>query len=350
MTILDGASRVAVLVEPTRFEIRSADIPSPADHEVVVRVSECGICGSDLKMYAGTHAFMRPPIVMGHEISGTVEAVGSTVPLTPGTAVTVFPPIGCGRCLHCRNGQEQLCATMEFFGGQRAGGLADFIVVPASHVLPIPPEVPASLRVLIEPLAVAVHGVNRGAVSAEESAVVIGAGAIGFFTALILRRLGLQQIVVVEIDPRRLERAEKLGFRAVDARREPAPEAIIRAVRPEGADCVFECAGSQETITTALAVARKGGRAVIVGNAPPRLELDGLALQRGDRSLIGVLMYDLEDFTTAMGYLADGLLDGIPPDELVTRYSLERIGHAFVQSKTGQLASLKAVVDVDGGS
>jgi L-iditol 2-dehydrogenase len=235
---------------------------------------------------------------------------------------------------------------MEFFGGQRAGGLADFIVAPSSHVLPIQPSVPPELRVLIEPLAVAVHGVARGAPEAHERAVVIGAGAIGLFTALVLRRRGLEQIVVVEIDPRRLRRASELGFLVVDAAHEDTMDALARLVRPEGADCVFECAGSQETIATALTVARKGGRAVVVGNAPPSVEIDGLALQRGDRSLIGVLMYDLRDFETAMSYLADGLLDVIPMDELVTRYTLERIADAFADSKSGELASLKAIVEL----
>ncbi|MHB8643866.1 MAG: zinc-dependent alcohol dehydrogenase [Gaiellaceae bacterium] len=339
-------SRVAVLVEPTRFEVRSVDVPVPREDEVVVRVDECGICGSDLKMYAGTHAFMRPPIIMGHEIAGTVEAVGTAVELEPGAPVTVFPPVGCGECLHCRTGHEQLCASMEFFGGQRAGGLADFIVAPRSHVLPIPANVPPELRVLIEPLAVAVHGVARGAPEKGERAVVIGAGAIGLFTALVLRQRGLEQIVVVEIDPRRLRRAEELGFVVVDAVTEHPEDAIARLVRLEGADCVFECAGSQATIATALAVARKGGRAVVVGNAPATIEIDGLALQRGDRSLIGVLMYDLSDFQTAMSYLADGLLGAIPMDELVTRYALERIADAFADSKSGELTSLKAVVDL----
>jgi threonine dehydrogenase-like Zn-dependent dehydrogenase len=117
-------------------------------------------------------------------------------------------------------------------------------------------------------------------------------------------------------------------------------------VRPEGADCIFECVGSGETISTALAASRKGGRAVVVGNAPAGLELDGLALQRGDRSLIGVLMYDLADFVEAMDSLAEGLLDDLPAAEVITRYSLERIADAFSDSKTHELASLKAVVEL----
>ena len=283
MTGVSTEPRVAVLTAPTRFEVQLRDVPAPGPGEVLVRVEECGICGSDLKMYAGTHAFMRPPIVMGHEISGVVERVGDDVDLELGTPVTVFPPIGCGDCFHCRNGREQLCETMEFFGGQRAGGLADLVVIPQTHVLPIPPEVPAELRVLIEPLSVAVHGVARGAPLADERAVVIGAGAIGLFTALVLRTRGLREIVVAEIEPRRLQRAEALGFIPADAARESLPDAVARLVRPEGADCVFECAGSQDTIAAAIIATRKGGRTIIVGNAPPMIEIDGLALQRGDR-------------------------------------------------------------------
>jgi (R,R)-butanediol dehydrogenase / meso-butanediol dehydrogenase / diacetyl reductase len=123
-------------------------------------------------------------------------------------------------------------------------------------------------------------------------------------------------------------------------------DAVSRLVRPEGADCVFECAGSQDTIAAAINATRKGGRTIIVGNAPPMIEIDGLALQRGDRTIIGVLMYDLADFGTAMDLLADGILDGIAIDELVTHYSLDRIGDAFADAKSGRLAGLKAVVDL----
>lgn len=339
-----AAPRVAVLTEVSRFELRPMSKPTPLADEVVIRVGECGICGSDLKMYAGTHAFIRPPVVMGHEISGVVEASGASAGLAAGTPVTVFPAVGCGGCFHCRNGQQQLCESMEFLGGQRAGGLADFVVAPSTHVLAIPPEVPEQLRVLIEPLAVAVHGVARGAPEAGERSVVIGAGAIGFFTALVLRRLGLEAIVVAERDPARLQRAKSLGFIPIDAVRASIPEAVARLVRPEGADCVFECVGSQDTIAGALAATRKGGRTVIVGNAPATIEIDGLALQRGDRTLVGVLMYDQADFVTAMNLLAEGLMADVPSEGIVARYSLERVADAFADSKSGRMPSLKAVV------
>jgi len=338
--------RAVVLTAPKRFELRKLRTPSPGPDDVVIRVDECGICGSDIKMYAGTHAFMRPPIVMGHEIAGTISMVGAGVELAEGTPVTVFPPVGCGTCFHCRSGREQLCEEMEFFGGQRAGGLASHIVVPASHAVSIPSEVPADLRVLIEPVSVAVHGVTRGAPALEERAVVIGAGAIGLFTALILRHLGLQEIVVAEIDPSRLVRAERLGFIPVDTSREMLQHAVARLIRPEGADCVFECAGGQHAITSAILATRKGGRTIVVGNAPPTIEIDGLALQRGDRTIIGVLMYDLADFVTAMNLLSEGLLDGLTTFEMISRYTIDHVANAFRDAKSGRLTGLKAVVEL----
>jgi L-iditol 2-dehydrogenase len=347
--VVEGArvtGRVAVLAAAERFELREADAPAAGAAEVVVRVRECGICGSDLKMWAGTHAFMRPPIVMGHEIVGVVEEVAPGVALERGVVVTVFPPVGCGACFHCARGREQLCEEMEFFGGQRAGGLADYVVVPASHVLPIPDTVPDELRVLIEPLSVAVHAVARGAPAKADRCVVLGAGSIGLFTALVLRSRGVGDVVVSDLLADRRRRAAEAGFATIDPTSEGLPDAVTRLVRPEGADAVYECVGSQLTIAEALAATRKGGKTVIVGNAPADLRLDGLALQRGDRSLIGVLMYDLRDFETAMRLLAEGLMDPLDATSLVARYRLELVGEAFRDAKGGTLHALKAVVEL----
>jgi threonine dehydrogenase-like Zn-dependent dehydrogenase len=338
------ASRVARLASPEQFSIEETSTRGPGDGEVAVRVLECGICGSDLKMWSGTHAFLRPPLVMGHEIYGRVEDGGNST-FTTGTPVAVFPPVGCGRCLHCASGREQLCEEMEFFGGQRPGGFADLVVVPTANTLPIPSLVPERLRVLIEPLSVAIHGVTRGSPTAEERAVVLGAGTIGVLTALVLRSYGLDHILVFDPVPERRNYAVRLGFETADPAAEPISGAVHRIVRPEGADCVFDCAGAGPGVLgEALAATRKGGRTIVVGNAPATLELDGLALQRGERSLIGVLMYDLADFRTAMDLLASETFANLDADDLIARYSLDQIGDAFRDAKSGQTPSLKAVV------
>jgi len=336
--------RYAMLAGPKQFAVDQRPTPEPGHGEVRVRVHDCGVCGSDLKMWAGTHAFLRPPLLIGHEIYGTVDSLGPGAQLDIGTPVVVFPALGCGHCYHCLVGRQQLCADMRFFGGQLPGGLADHVVIPEANLLVVPDGVPEAQRVLIEPLAVAVHGVARAGVRTGESAVVLGGGAIGLFTALVARDRGCDPVLVSEPSAVRRERATALGLSAFDPAVTPLAEMVAEQIRPEGADVVFEAVGSGETIGAALAATRKGGRAVIVGNAPAAVELDGLMLQRGDRSLIGVLMYDLADLTEAMRLLADGLLAALPEASIVQPFTLEQVGAAFTTAKDGSLEAIRAVV------
>jgi L-iditol 2-dehydrogenase len=334
-----------MLEAPKRFAIASLPVPEPGEGEARVRVRDCGVCGSDLKMWAGTHAFLKPPILIGHEVYGTIDELGSgTNGLGPGTPVVVFPPVGCGHCFHCRSGRPQLCADMRFFGGQLPGGLAEHVVVPEANLIPVPASVPLHERVLIEPLAVGVHAAKRAAVVAGETGVVLGAGAIGLFTALAARARGVERLLVGEPSSARRERAERLGLDSFDPRETPLADAVAERILPEGADVVFECVGSEETINAALAATRKGGRAVVVGNAPATVELDGLALQRGDRSLVGVLMYDRQDLVDAIELLEGGLLGELPEDDVVQPFTLDDVGDAFAAAKDGTLDAVRAVV------
>ena len=336
--------RYAMLVAPAEFTVDRRPADTPNRGEVRLRIRDCGVCGSDLKMWAGTHAFLRPPLLLGHEIYGRVEAVGEgSVLFDVGADAVVFPPVGCGECFHCLRDQPQLCAEMRFHGGQLPGGLAEHLIISERNLLHVPTGIPEPQRVLIEPLAVGVHAVVRAAGEPGEAAAVIGAGAIGLFTALVARARGLD-VIILEPSATRRARAAMLGLTAVDAGSTPVEQAVAELIRPEGADVVFECVGSGDTIAGALASTRKGGRTVVVGNAPPKLQIDGLALQRGDRSLVGVLMYDRTDFTEAMDLLAGGLLAALPESALVQRFSLEEVGTAFTASKDGTLNALRAVV------
>jgi L-iditol 2-dehydrogenase len=337
--------RYAVLEAPRQFAIEAGPVRAPNTDEVRVRVHDVGVCGSDLKMWAGTHAFLRPPLVIGHEVYGTVEQVGGAANgLAVGTPIVVLPPVGCGTCFHCGSGRPQLCADMRFVGGQIPGGLAEHLVVPAANAIAVPDGVPAHQRVLIEPLAVGVHAVARSAIEAGETAAVLGAGAIGLFTALAARAKGVERVLVGEPSAARRARAEALGLETFDTEAISVEEAVADRIRPEGADVVFECVGSEATIQAALASTRNGGRAVIVGNAPPAVSIDGLALQRGDRSLVGVLMYDPGDLLTGMDLLAAGLLDALPEASLVQPFTLDDVGAAFAAAKDGSVAAVRAVV------
>lgn len=337
--------RYAMLETPKHFSVGHRSVPEPAEGEVRLRVHDCGVCGSDLKMWAGTHAFLRAPLLLGHEIYGTVEELGSrTNGIQAGSAVVVFPAVGCGTCFHCERNQPQLCADMRFFGGQLPGGLAEHVIVPEDNLIVVPDTVPEQQRVLIEPLGVGVHAVARAQIEPGETAVVLGGGAIGLFTALVARARGLEIVLIGEPSAARRSRAEALGFETFDTDTTPVAEAVTARIRPEGADIVFECVGSERTINAALAATRKGGRTIVVGNAPATVQIDGLALQRGDRSFVGVLMYDKDDLVEGMNLLADGLLSALPDESLVEAFTLDDVGAAFTAAKDGTFDAVRVVV------
>ena len=337
--------RYAMLEAPKHFAVGTRTVPVPGEGEVRLRVHDCGVCGSDLKMWAGTHAFLRAPLLLGHEIYGTVDELGAgTNGIPAGSPVVVFPAVGCGACFHCRRDQPQLCADMRFFGGQLPGGLAEHVLIPEENLIVVPDAVPDHQSVLIEPLGVGVHAVARAQIEPGETAVVLGAGAIGLFTALVARAHGSEAVLVGEPSAARRSRAEMLGLETFDTGTTSVAEAVAERIRPEGADIVFECVGSEETINTALAATRKGGRTIVVGNAPATVQIDGLALQRGDRSLVGVLMYDKGDLVEGMNMLADGLLGALPADTIVEAFSLDDVGAAFAAAKDGTFDAVRVVV------
>jgi 2-desacetyl-2-hydroxyethyl bacteriochlorophyllide A dehydrogenase len=334
-------TRVALVSSPGSIRIETQQLREPREDEVVVRVAECGLCGSDLKLYSGRHPKLQPPLVLGHEFHGTIEVgVGG---VEEGERVAVFPPIGCGRCHNCRRGEPHVCVSMTFVGGELDGGLADLVAVPAANLVPMDPAVPDDRRVLVEPLAVGVHAAARASAAPADEVLIIGAGPIGLFTALALRHAGVEHILLADVADERLELARSLGAGAtVNTRDTPLAEHVRDAIRPEGVDVAIDCVGGQATAEAALGATRKGGRAVLVGIMPAELRFDGVVLQRGERALIGVQMYTRDDFRTAMEILAAGAL--IDAADLVYRYPLEDVATAFRDLEAGRRDVLKLVV------
>jgi threonine dehydrogenase-like Zn-dependent dehydrogenase len=336
-------ARVAAVTAPGTLAVDTRAV-EPKAGEVLVRVRECGICGSDIKLFSGTHPTIQPPLLPGHEFHGTVEAVGpGTDGPEPGTDVVIFPPIGCGRCRPCERGRPHLCAQMSFVGGEHPGGLAELVAVPAGNALPMDAAVPEGLRVLTEPLAVGVHAASRAGAEPGDEALVIGAGPIGLFTALALRARGVERILLADVAEDRLALARRLGVgETVNSAEVPLAEHVREQLRPEGADLAFDCVGRQATAADALAATGKGGRTVLVGIMPRELTVDGVALQRGERAMIGVQQSTREDFAAAMAILAGGALT--PSAELIRRYPLADAADAFAALQEGRTDVLKRVV------
>lgn len=327
--------RRARISGPERISIEKVDLAPVGPREVRLRVDSCGICGSDVSMFRGNHPVIRPPLTPGHEVVGTVIETGDDVmehESALGAIVVLVPQVGCGHCAMCARGTERICEQMRLIGGQIDGGLAEYLTVPVGNVLDVPRSVPTELRPLIEPLSVAAHAVRLGSPREGERCLVIGAGPIGTLVALAARECGADVIVVDRLEERR-DVARRLGL---DAREHPGRDY----------DLVLECVGGAQTPRLALELSRPGGRVVLVGVAASELTLDGIALQRQERMIVGSHMYDRCDIETSFDLLASGVLPEDPGhlSLLIEEYPLDGAQEALSKLAEGRPGALKVVI------
>lgn len=337
------------LIAPELFETVRRPVIRPGPEQVLIRVTECGVCGSDVKMYKGNHPVHRPPLLLGHELIGEVADLPAAYrgSFSTGDPVAVYPVITCGECFACTHGSPHVCPRMRLIGGHEPGGLARFVNVPAVNTIQIPCALPRDRRVLIEPMAVAVHGVNRAEVRPDEIALVIGCGPIGLMTALVLRAFGCARIVLSEISQERLRWARYFGFEdLIDSSGEDLPEALESRGFSEGVDVVFDCVGAATTLGIGMGALVPTGRLILVGVPPATIHLDSVLFQRGERNLVGSMLYSKDEFRKAMSLLEAGIIsDEVMASGFVrTDFLLEEASHAFALLASGQSSALKTVI------
>jgi L-iditol 2-dehydrogenase len=258
-----------------------AEVPTPAfgAGEVLIRVGACGICGSDVHGYDGSSGRRIPPIVMGHEAAGRIEAVGAGVTvLVEGERVTFDSTIYCGACGYCKRGEVNLCDHRQVLGVScgdysRAGAFAEFVVVPARVVYKLPESISFAEAAMLEAVAVAIHAVSLAEISAESTALVVGAGTIGVLILQALRAAGCRRVFVSDVDATRLKMAKELGAAEVLSANEDVVAQILQRTGGVGVDVVMEAVGRNETVNAAIASVRKGGTVVLVGNISPDVTL-----------------------------------------------------------------------------
>lgn len=253
------------------FHVRTVETPSPGPDELLVRVEAAGICGTDRHLLHGTFP-CRPPVTLGHEFSGIVEAVGDAViDFRPGMRITGNPNIHCGRCAQCRRGRINLCENLEAIGIQRDGGFADYVLVPQRQAHELPLSLPPEHGAFCEPLACCLHGIDMAGIRPGSSVIVLGGGVIGMLVVQLARLAGATSVVLVTRQAARRQLAERTG---ATASFDPGSGNVIEGIRgpdgllPGGADVVIECAGVAETMVDAPKLARNGGTVVILGVMP----------------------------------------------------------------------------------
>lgn len=262
-------------------QIELTDVPEPevGPEDVLVRVHACGICGSDIHGYDGSSGRRIPPLVMGHEAAGVVEATGEAVTeFKVGDRVTFDSTISCGRCHFCRRGQVNLCDNRRVLGVscgeyRQHGAFAELVAVPQNVVYRLPDDLPFESAALIEAVSIAVHAANITRVSLGDTALVVGSGMIGLLAIQAIRLRGVARVIATDVEPSRLEVARQLGADVtLNAREVDIPAEVARLTDGRGADAALEVVGHTQTVNDAIAAVRKGGAVTLVGNLSPRIE------------------------------------------------------------------------------
>ena len=268
---MEGTMKVAIMTGVGQMDYTQRPIPTPKDNEVLVKLEYVGICGSDLHYYEtgaiGSYV-VEPPFVLGHEPGGVVVEVGKGVKhLKVGDKVALEPGKTCGQCEFCKTGRYNLCPDVIFFATPPVDGVfQEYVAHEAGLCFKLPENVSTMEGALIEPLAVGFHAANLGDAHIGQTAVVFGAGCIGLVSMMALKAKGVSRVYVVDIMPKRLEKALELGADGViNGAERDAVEAVLELTGGAGCDLVVETAGTQITTRQAIHMAKKGSTIVLVG-------------------------------------------------------------------------------------
>jgi L-iditol 2-dehydrogenase len=269
-----------LLSEYSHLELTDLPIPAVGRGEVLVRVEACGICGSDVHGYDGSTGRRIPPIVMGHEAAGTVEATGEGVTkYSKGDRVTFDSTVYCGECPYCLRGQINLCDNRQVIGVscgeyRRHGAFAEYVVVPERIMYKLPGNISFNEAAMLEAASVALHGVKVSQIVAGETALVIGAGMIGLLIAQAARAAGCARVFVADVDATRLKLAKQVGAdEALHCSGAELVAEVMRLTGGNGVDIALEAVGRNETVAGAIDCTRKGGTVTLVGNIMPEVTL-----------------------------------------------------------------------------
>mgnify|MGYP001616382652 CR=1 FL=1 len=288
---------------------------APGTGEARVEIKGCGICGTDLHIaLEGSIQLPKTPITLGHEAAGVVAEVGPGVSgWKPGDRVAIFPNVACGSCYACREGREVLCLNAEVLGINRDGAFADFVTLPATCLLPLPQPVPFTVgAILADAVSTAYRAVvGRGALRSGERVAVFGCGGLGIHGIKIARLLGASRIIAVDVTPGALRRAREAGAtETVDAKEGDVARRIRSLTGGEGVDLALEFVGLKASVTEAIRSLKRGGRAVVAGVGPDRVELPPLRSFVGSElSVLASMGFTREDVQTVIGLAASGRLD-----------------------------------------
>lgn len=335
--------------EPGRSEIVEVPKPIPKKDEVLVRVKATGICASDIMAFKGKHPWRIPPLITGHEISGTIVELGSEVKsLESGERVAIEPHIGCGKCVLCRHGHYNVCQHKRFVGvGEWIGGFSEYVVAAEAMCHLLPEGMTYEEGAALEPLCVGLHAVLRASVSIGESIAILGCGTIGMMTLISAKIGGPGKIIVSDISSFKREMALRSGAdMAIDPTQQDPVKEVLGVTEGLGADVVFVAVPLDIALSQSLQMCRRMGRVVLIATFHGESLFDTKGIQVHERSLIGTSMYTRDDYKLAIELWKKGSLEMRP---LITqRISLDEAPQVISAMADGAKGDdIKTVISFD---
>lgn len=314
----NGTMLAAVLHKANDLRVEEVRKPEPGPGEVLLRVERCGICGTDLHILRGDFPAPNLPLIIGHEFAGSVAEVGAGVAhVAPGDKATVDINIACGVCHFCRIGSKLFCPHVRQLGVHDAGGLAEYVVAPATNVYPLPATMPLAHAAYVEPLACTIHGQDRIGIRTGETIAVIGGGPMGLAHTALAKMRGAARVIVSEPDAGRRARAERLGAdETVDPTAMDPVAKVLDFTDGRGADVVIEAVGSTRTYEQAFEMVRRGGRLLAYGAASPddTISVKPFDIYAKELTIVGSYAGTYETWPAAIALIANGRFD---PDQIV---------------------------------
>jgi 2-desacetyl-2-hydroxyethyl bacteriochlorophyllide A dehydrogenase len=340
--------KACAILEPGRAATREIAEPEAGEGEVLVRIRQLGLCGTDLKAYLGQNPLVTYPRVIGHETAGEVVRLGAGVPghfessLHPGTRVTLYPYTQCGKCSSCRKGRTNCCRYNQTMGVQRDGAATALVSVPAAKVVTAE-GLDWDQITLIEPLSVGFHAVSRGGVGPGDRVAVFGCGMIGLGAIAGSARTG-GEVIAIDIDAAKLETAKALGaWHVINSASEDLRNRIDELTDGHGADVVIEAVGLPQTFRGAVDIVCFAGTVVYIGYAKSEVSYDTSLFVAKELDIRGSRNAMPQDFANVIAMLKEGKTTVA---SIVTqRYPFARAGEAlaFWQENTARVT--KIVID-----
>lgn len=341
---------VAILEHPGKMVIKDAPMPEPKKDEVLIKVAQVGMCGSDIHGFQfGPYLPPKPGQVvgLGHEIAGIVTKIGADVTnFKPGDRVCIEPGVPCGKCEFCRAGHYNVCPYVDFMATapNYKGALTNYLTHPAEWTFHLPDKMSLVEGALCEPAAVGIHAAESGGNLTGKTIVILGSGAIGLLTTMSARLMGAGKIVVIDVLENRLAKARELGATTTfDGRDADVVQKTKAIVGPYGADLVYETAGAIATAKLGLELVKRTGKFLIVGTIPGATPVDFLKINR-EVTIQTVFRY-VNDYQKTIDMIANGSLDvlGITDKYFAYPDTQEAFDFAVNQKKD----FIKGVITVD---